>query len=88
MILAEKDNALNAHIRSYVPEKRSDSFVVEDPIAVIDGKFSVLTNGRKVKAVTQVPEQIPVEFTTDGDYTTITLPVFKGYILINIAFES
>ena len=88
LILAEKDNALNAHILSYVPEKRSDSFVVEDPIAVIDGKFSVLTNGRKVKAVTQVPEQIPVEFTTDGDYTTITLPVFKGYILINIAFES
>ena len=87
LILAEKDNCLNAHILSYVPEKRNNAFVVEDPIAVVNGKFSVLTAGRKVKAVSLAPAMTPVDFVTEGDYTTIDLPVFEGYAMVNIAFE-
>ena len=56
--------------------------VVEDPVAVVNGSFEVLTAGRNIKEVVLVPAMTPVEFRNNGDYTEVNLSVFEGYALI------
>lgn len=87
LILAEQEKRLNIHLTAYVPEKRHDAFVVEDPIAVVNGRIRVLTSGRKVKRVYFAPDYREVDFSTEGDYTAIVLPLFAGFALVSIEFE-
>ena len=59
--------------------------MVKDPAAVVDSSVKILTAaGRKISRVRMMPEGKPVEFSVEGDYTKIKLPVFKGYALISL----
>ena len=88
VILSTKENKMNVHTIAYIPEKRGEAIVVEDPIAVINGTLNVLTAGRKVVSALTIPEKQPVKFEQDGLYTTLYLPLFKGYQLVSLSFES
>ena len=82
LVLSEQPGRLNIHLIAYAPEKRANTTVVEDPAAVVNGVFKVLTAGRKINRAWLAPDQTPVEFKTEGDYTEIKLPVFEGYVLV------
>ena len=86
LVLTEQPGRLNVHVISYVPEKRNNAFVVEDPAAILNGKFSVFVGDRDVASVMLVPEQTPVAFSRSGGYVHITLPPMEGYALVSITF--
>ena len=82
VIVNEKDEALTVSIVAYSPERRANAMVVEDPVAVVNGSFRILTAGRKISSVCLAPDMTPVEFKNDGDYTEVKLPVFEGFALV------
>ena len=82
LIVTEQKKRLNVNLIAYAPEKRANVTVVEDPAAVVNGSFQILTAGRKIKRAYLAPDQKPVKFKTVGDYTEIKLPVFEGYALV------
>ena len=87
VILTEQPGRINAHIIVYAPEKRSDCTVVEEAAAIVNGKFSIYTGGRKVKAAYYAPTGEPVDVETDGNYTTVKLPAVEGFALISLDVE-
>lgn len=82
VIVNEQPDNLNVSIVAYSPERRADTMVVEDPIAVVNGSFEVLTAGRNISEVVLAPAMTPLAFRNNGDYTEVRLPVFEGYALI------
>lgn len=83
----EQPGRININLIAYAPERRGEATVVEDEMAVLDGKFRVNLPGKKVKAVTLAPAGTPVEYAVDGDRIEITAPAFKGFSLISIEVE-
>ena len=82
MSVTEQPGRLNVNLIAYAPEKRVNVTVVEDPVAVLNASFKVFTGTRRIKSVTMAPENTPVEFTVNGDYTEIKLPIFEGFALV------
>lgn len=82
LILTEQPGRLNIHLVAYSPEKRANTTVVEDPAAVVNGAFKVLTAGKKFTKAYLAPDKTPVDFKTKGDYTEIKLPVFEGFAMV------
>ncbi|MBO4630591.1 MAG: hypothetical protein J5858_01575, partial [Lentisphaeria bacterium] len=82
LVVTEQKSRLNMHLIAYAPEKRANVTVVEDPVAVVNGSFQVLTAGRKISRAYLAPDQVPIEFKTIGDYTEIRIPAFEGYVLV------
>ena len=82
LILTEQPGRLNLNVLACAPEARGARAVVEDPAAIVDGAVKIYTGDRRITRVRRMPEGTPVEFTVEGDYTSVRLPVFKGYALI------
>jgi hypothetical protein len=82
VVLNEKDGDLSVSVIAYSPEQRAYAMVVEDPLAVVNGSFKVLTSGRSISGAYLVPEMTPLEFSTDGNYTEVKLPPFEGFALV------
>ena len=82
VVLNEKDGDLSVSVIAYSPEQRAYAMVVEDPFAVIDGSFKVLTSGRNISGAFLAPEMTPLEFSCDGNYTGVKLPPFEGFALV------
>ena len=82
VVVNEKNDILNVSIIAYSPEQRAQAMTVEDPFAVVNGSLKVLTAEKKITEVLLAPDMTPVEFSQDGDYTEIKLPVFEGYALV------
>ena len=61
--------------------------MVEEAAAIVNGKFSIYTGGRKVKAAYYAPTGEPVDVETDGNYTTVKLPAVEGFALISLDVE-
>ena len=72
---------------AYSPERRGETTVVEDAMAVTDGKFRLNLPGRKVKSVTLAPEGTPVEYSIKEESIEISVPIFKGFALISLEVE-
>ena len=58
------------------------TLAAEDPAAVVNGAFKVLTAGKKFTKAYLAPDKTPVDFKTKGDYTEIKLPVFEGFAMV------
>ncbi|MBQ9771138.1 MAG: alpha-L-fucosidase [Lentisphaeria bacterium] len=82
--VAQQPGRINVNLVAYAPERRGDATVVEDAMAVMDGKFRLNLPGKKVKAVTLAPTGAAVDYTINGDTIEITVPVFKGFALISL----
>ncbi|MBQ6353181.1 MAG: hypothetical protein IJJ28_07935, partial [Lentisphaeria bacterium] len=87
MAVTEQPGRLNVLLLAYAPEKRADTAVVEDPMAVLNGEFMLLTAGRKIVGVTMAPDRTPVEYATEGNYTRIKLPPFEGCAVVTLDCE-
>ena len=83
----EQPGRINVNLIAYSPERRGETTVVEDAMAVIDGKFRLNLPGKKVKSVTLAPSGTSVEYSVNGDSVEITAPVFKGFALISLEVE-
>ena len=77
---------MNVHVIAYAPEKRADTAVVEDPLAVANGEFLVRTGNRPVASVYLAPDRAPVEFRAEGEYIRAKLPVFEGYAVVVLEY--
>jgi len=86
--VTEQPNRMNVHVIAYAPEKRADTAVVEDPLAVANGEFLVRTGNRPVASVYLAPDRAPVEFRVEGDYIRVKLPVFEGYTVVVFEYGS
>lgn len=83
----EQPGRINVNLIAYSPERRGETTVVEDAMAVIDGKFRLNLPGKNVKSVTLAPSGTSVEYSVNGDSVEITAPVFKGFALISLEVE-
>ena len=77
---------ININLTAYLPEKRGATTVVEEGLAVVNGKFRIRTGDLQVKSVALAPAGEALEYAVSGDYTEITLPVFQGYALVSVYF--
>lgn len=88
LIAAKQKSSINIHITSYAPERRINTNVVEEGLAVLNGSFDILTGNQKVKGAYLAPDMTPVEFSQHDSYTTIKLPPFEGYALTVLELEN
>ena len=86
MAVTEQPGRLNVHLLAYVPEKRADTAVVEDPMAVLDGEFLMRTGKQHVVGAYLAPTRTQVSYSTEGAYTRVKLPAFEGYALVVLEF--
>ena len=84
--VTRQQSRINVNIISYSPERRGEATVVENAIAILDGKFRLNLDGKKVKSVTLAPDGTPVDYTIDGNAVEISLPPFKGFALVSLEF--
>ena len=82
LVVTEQPGRMIIHLIAYAPEKRGNVTVVEDPAAVVDGSFAVRTAGKNFSRAYLAPDETPVEFSADGGYTSIRVPIFTGYAVI------
>ncbi|MBO4648882.1 MAG: alpha-L-fucosidase [Lentisphaeria bacterium] len=87
LVMTEQPGRIDLHLIAYAPEKRANTTVVEDPAAVINGSFEVLTAGRKIGRAYLAPDETALSVTSDGAYTRIKLPPFEGYALAVLELE-
>lgn len=80
--LMEQGNRMILNLLAYLPEKRGNVTMVEDAIAVINGRVQVLTGGRVVRKAYMALDRTPVGFTENGEYTELELPPFEGYAMV------
>ncbi len=86
MALTGQPDRLNIHLTAYAPERRINTNVVEDALAVLNGSFAVKTDGRTVKKAYLAADRNPIEIKQDGNYTKIKMPPFEGYALAVLEF--
>ena len=82
LVLTEQPGRLNVHLIAYAPEKRGNAMVVEEAAAFVNASFKVLTAGRNITKAYLAPDRTLVDFTAQGDYTEIRLPLVEGYALV------
>ena len=80
--MTEQPGRIVLHLIAYPPEKRGSVTVVEDPATVAGGSFEVLTAGKRIEMAYLAPDGAPVEFSTDGKYTSVKVPLFTGYAVV------
>jgi len=84
--VTEQPGRYNVSLIAYAPEQRGNTTVVEDGAVVADGRFRVLTAGRKVKSVTLAPDGLPLDFEVKDGYTAVGMPLFKSFAMAVITF--
>lgn len=71
------------HLLSYVPEMRGRSTqIIEEPIVVRSVELALRADGQKPRRAYLAPTREPLEFRTDGNYLTVTVPEVNGYQLV------
>lgn len=86
MALTEQPGRLNIHLTAYAPERRIETNVVEDALAVLNGSFAVKTDGKTIKKAYLAADGTQLEIKPDGNYTEIRMPPFEGYALAVLEF--
>lgn len=84
VFLSRKPGKLILTLLSYAPEQRGKTVVVEDPIPVLDATLEVRTDGKTPSSVKLLPDNTPIAFHTDGEYTAIPIPAFRGHAVFEI----
>lgn len=77
--LTEKGVQTMIHILSFVPEKRGEKQMIEEPINLRDVKISLRLDGRKAVRVFLAPERTELEFMVSGGRLSFVLPEVAGY---------
>lgn len=85
--VAQQPGRINVNVIAYAPERRGDATVVEDSMAVMDGKFRLHLPGKTVKSVRLAPSGLPVDYSVSGNFVEIQVPPFKGFALISLEIE-
>jgi len=71
------------HVLAYLPEKRGqDSEIIEDEIAVPDGKIALRADGRQIRRVYLAPDCRELKFQINDGYVEVELPLIKGYAMV------
>lgn len=86
--VTEQCDAVNVHITAFAPERRINTNVVEDALAVLNGSFDILINADDIEGVYLAPDMTAVEYTAKGQYIEIKLPPFEGYALVTLKKKS
>lgn len=85
--VTEQPGRQNVNLIAYAPELRGNTTVVEDGAVVADGRFKILTEGRKVRSVTLAPEEKPLDFEVNDGYTAVRIPTFKSFAMAVVELE-
>lgn len=79
--VTRQSSRINVNIIAYAPERRGQTCVVEDAMAVLDGRFKLHLPSANIKSVTLAPNGTPLEHTVNDSTVEIALPPFKGFAL-------
>ena len=85
--MQENGNKKLVHILSYLPERRCKAMALEDEITIMDAKFALRLDGKKVRKVYLAPSGIELEYAVEADYCSIKVPRIDGYALVVVEFE-
>jgi hypothetical protein len=77
-----KDTMRLVHLLAYVPEKRGDMEMIEEPIAVSDVQVMLRTEGHEVRKISLTPQAEALQFTKTDDAVRFTVPRVNGYQLV------
>ena len=86
LAVTEQPGRMNVHVIAYAAEKRGDTAVVEDPLAVLGGEFLLRTGARRIRKAGLAPGMEAVEIAREGEYTRIKLPAFEGYAVVVLEY--
>ena len=71
----------------FIPERRSEALdVIEDVISLFKLKVGVKAPGT-VREVTEVPEETPLAFRTEGLYTVFEVDRIDGHAMVSLTFD-
>ena len=75
------------HLLHFIPERRSEALdVIEDVISLFKLKVGVKAPGT-VREVTEVPEETPLAFRTEGLYTVFEVDRIDGHAMVSLTFD-
>lgn len=72
------------HLLAYVPERRGEAEMIEEPIAVSDVRVAVRLDDREARRVFLAPTGEPLAFERAGGYLRFVVPRVEGYRLVVI----
>lgn len=81
-----EEKRVHIHTLAYLPEKRGEAMVVEEPLSIRDVTLKVLSGNRECVKAYLAPERTPLEFKTEGKYISLKLPEMRGYSLVVLEF--
>jgi len=84
VFITEKAESRMVHFLNYVPELRGKMLIVEEEIEAHNVAVEVRLDGRNVKAVIIQPAEEKLPFETHNGYVSFTVPVVKGYCLVEL----
>ena len=69
-------------LMSYVPERRGNVDMIEEPIELRDVQVALRSDDMQVSSVYLAPDRTPLDFTVEESYVHTTVPEVHGYAVV------